>query len=138
MRPESTRPDADLLILGGGCAGLSLGMRLADQVIGALNLYSLEPRDWSDEDMAVAGVLADVATSYMVNASKLHQQEQLSQQLQEALDSRVVIEQAKGITAQQHAVSIDQAYQRMRRHARTNNASLRTVAEAIVAVGLQV
>jgi AmiR/NasT family two-component response regulator len=50
----------------------------------------------------------------------------------------VVIEQAKGITAQQRAVSIDQAYQRMRRHARTNNASLRVVAEAIVAVGLEV
>ena len=119
-----------------GVAGIP--MRLADQIIGALNLYSPEPRIWSDADIAVARVLADVATSYVVNASKLRQQEQLSEQLQEALESRVVIEQAKGITAQQHAVSIDQAYQRMRRHARTNNASLRMVAEAIVAVGLEV
>jgi len=119
-----------------GVAGIP--MRLADQIIGALNLYSPQPREWSDEDMAVAGVLADVATSYVVNASKLRQQAQLSEQLQEALESRVVIEQAKGITAQQRAVSIDQAYQRMRRHARTNNASLRVVAEAIVAVGLEV
>jgi len=119
-----------------GVAGIP--MRLADQIIGALNLYSSEPRAWTDEDIAVAGVLADVATSYVVNASKLRQQEQLSEQLQEALESRVVIEQAKGITAQQHAISIDQAYQRMRRHARNNNASLRVVAEAIVAVGLQV
>jgi AmiR/NasT family two-component response regulator len=83
-------------------------------------------------------VLADVATSYVVNACKLRQQEQLSEQLQEALESRVVIEQAKGITAYKHAVSIDQAYQLMRRHARNNHASLRLVAEAIVAVGLQV
>jgi AmiR/NasT family two-component response regulator len=83
----------------------------------------------------VAVVLADMATSYVVNASKLRQQ-QLSEQLQEALESRVVIEQAKGITAHKHAVSVDQAYQLMRRHARTNNASLRLVAEAIVAVGL--
>jgi GAF domain-containing protein len=119
-----------------GVAGIP--MRLADQIIGALNLYSPQPREWSDEDMTVAGVLADVATSYVVNASKLRQQEQLSEQLQEALESRVVIEQAKGITAQQCAVTIDQAYQRMRRHARTNNASLRVVAEAIVAVGLEV
>ena len=119
-----------------GVAGIP--MRLADQIIGALNLYSPVPRAWTDEDIAVAGVLADVATSYVVNASKLRQQEQLGEQLQEALESRVVIEQAKGITAQQHAVSIDQAYQRMRRHARNNNASLRVVAEAIVAVGLQV
>ena len=86
----------------------------------------------------MAGVLADVATSYVVNASKLRQQEQLSEQLQKALESRIIIEQAKGITATQHSVTIDQAYQRMRRHARNNNASLRVVAEAIVAVGLQV
>jgi AmiR/NasT family two-component response regulator len=83
-------------------------------------------------------VLADVATSYVVNASKLHQQEQLSEQLQEALESRVVIEQAKGITAYKHTVSVDRAYEMMRRHARNNNASLRVVAEAIVAVGLEV
>jgi AmiR/NasT family two-component response regulator len=83
-------------------------------------------------------VLANVATSYVVNASKLRQQEQLSQQLQEALESRVVIEQAKGITSQQHSVTVEQAFQLMRSHARNNNASLRIVAEAIVAVGLQV
>jgi len=113
-------------------------MRLADKIIGALNLYSSQPRDWSDEDIAVAGVLAGVATSYVVNASKLRQQEQLSEQLQHALESRVVIEQAKGITAQQNSVTVDQAYRLMRGHARNNNASLRTVAEAIVAVGLTV
>jgi AmiR/NasT family two-component response regulator len=88
--------------------------------------------------MAVAGVLADVATSYVVNASKLRQQEQLSEQLQHALESRVVIEQAKGITAQQNSVTVDQAYELIRGHARSNNANLRVVAEAIVAVGLRV
>ena len=113
-------------------------MRLADTIIGALNLYSAEPRLWSDEDMAVAAVLADVATSYVVNASKLRQQQQLSEQLQGALESRIVIEQAKGIIAQQNSVTIDAAYQLMRSHARNNNASLRAVAEAIVAVGLKV
>jgi GAF domain-containing protein len=119
-----------------GVAGIP--MRLADQVIGALNLYAPQPREWSDEDIAVAAVLADVATSYVVNASKLHQQQQLSEQLQQALESRIVIEQAKGITAQQNSVTIDQAYHLMRGHARNNNASLRAVAEAIVAVGLRV
>jgi GAF domain-containing protein len=140
VRQESTRwpeysASATRLSLAGVAA---IPMRLADQIVGALNLYSAGPRQWSDEDMAVAGALAAVATSYVVNASKLRQQEQLSEQLQEALESRVVIEQAKGITAYKHAVSIDQAYQLMRRHARNNHASLRLVAEAIVAVGLQV
>jgi len=140
VRVESTRwPEFSAAASRLAVAGVAgIPMRLADQIIGALNLYSPQPREWSDEDIAVAAVLADVATSYVVNASKLRQQEQLSEQLQQALESRVVIEQAKGITAQQHAVSVDQAYQRMRRHARNNNASLRLVAEAIVAVGLQV
>jgi GAF domain-containing protein len=140
VRKESTRwPELSATATRLCVAGVAgIPMRLADQIIGALNLYSPEPREWSDVDIAVAGVLADVATSYVVNASKLRQQEQLSEQLQEALESRVVIEQAKGITAYKNAVTIDQAYQLMRRHARNNNASLRLVAEAIVVVGLQV
>jgi len=140
VRLESNRwPEFSAAATRLGVAGVAgIPMRLADHIIGALNLYSPEPREWSEEDIAVAKVLADVATSYVVNASKLRQQEQLSEQLQQALESRVVIEQAKGITASQHAVTIDQAYQRMRRHARTNNASMRMVAEAIVDVGLQV
>jgi len=132
--PEFSASAARLPIAGVA----AIPMRLADHVIGALNLYSPEPREWSDGDIAVAGVLADVATSYMVNASKLRQQEQLSEQLQDALDSRVVIEQAKGITATQRGVTVEQAYQLMRSHARNNNASLRAVAQAIVAVGLRV
>ena len=72
------------------------------------------------------------------DASKLREQQQLSEQLQEALESRIVIEQAKGITAQRHGITIDKAYQRIRTHARNNNASLRAVAQAIVQVGLQV
>src|SRR5664280_318011 len=140
MREESARwPEFAATAARLSVAGLAaIPMRLDDQIIGALNLYSTEPRQWSDEAIAVAAVMADVATSYVVNASKLRQQEQLSEQLQEALDSRVVIEQAKGITAHQCALTVDQAYQRMRRHARNNNASLRKVAEAIVAVGLKV
>jgi GAF domain-containing protein len=137
VRQEFTRwPDFSDTAIRVGVAGIP--MRLADEIIGALNIDAAEPREWSDEDIAVAVVLADVATSYVINASKLRQQEQLSEQLQRALESRVVIEQAKGITAHQNSVSIDQAYQRMRGHARSNNTSLRVVAEAIVAVGLQV
>jgi GAF domain-containing protein len=140
VRDESTRwPEFSASATRLAMAGVAaIPMRLADQIIGALNLYSPEPRDWSDEDIAVAGVLANMATSYLVNASKLRQQQQLSEQLQNALESRIVIEQAKGITAQRQTVTIDQAYQRMRRHARSNNASLRAVADAIVEVGLRV
>jgi GAF domain-containing protein len=140
VRRESTRwPEFSASATRLSVAGVAaIPMQLTHRTIGALNLYSPEPRQWSDDDMAVARVLADVATSYVVNASKLRQQEQLSEQLQEALESRVVIEQAKGITAQHNSVSIYEADQLMQSHARNNNASLRVVAEAIVAVGLQV
>jgi len=140
VRQESVRwPDYSALATDLGVAGVAgIPMRHGDEVIGALNIYSNEPRQWSDEDIAVAVVLADVATGYVLNASKLHDQEQLSEQLQNALESRIVIEQAKGITAQRRSVSIDHAYQLMRGHARSNHASLRTVAEAIVDVGLRV
>jgi len=79
-----------------------------------------------------------MATGYVVNASKLGQQEQLSEQLREALVSQAVIEQARGITANRHSVTAEQAYQLMRWHARNNNASLRIVAEGIVAGKLHV
>ena len=140
VRQESARwPDYAATATELGVAGVAgIPMRDGDEVIGALNIYSSEPREWSDEDIAVAVVLADVATSYVLNASKLHDQEQLSEQLQEALESRIVIEQAKGITAQKRSVTIDHAYQHMRGHARSNHASLRTVAHAIVEVGLRV
>jgi len=140
VREESARwPEFAATATRRGVAGVAgIPMRLADKIIGTLNLYSAGPREWSGEDIAVAGVLADVATSYVVNASMLRQQEQLSEQLQHALESRVVIEQAKGITAFKNAVTVDQAYRLIRRHARNNNASLRMVAEAIVAVGLQI
>jgi len=140
VRQESARwPEYSATAARLGLAGVAgIPMRLDDEIIGALNIYSSAPRQWSDEDIAVAVVLADVATSYVLNASKLHDQEQLSEQLQKALESRVVIEQAKGITAQKKSVTIDHAYQLMRGHARKNHASLRMVAEAIVDVGLRV
>jgi PAS domain S-box-containing protein len=87
-------------------------------------------RDLNDKVLGVLAVARD--------AAKLRQQQKLSEQLQEALESRIVIEQAKGITAQRHGVTIDQAFQLIRGHARSNNASLRTVAKAIVEVGLRV
>jgi hypothetical protein len=122
VRQESARwPDYSATATDLGVAGVAgIPMRHADEIIGALNIYSSQPREWSHEDIAVAVVLADVATSYVLNASKLHDQEQLSEQLQKALESRVVIEQAKGITAQRKSIMID-------------HASLRTVAEAILA-----
>lgn len=119
-------------------AAAGIPLKIEDTTVGALNLYAQDVRDWSEEDLAAAGVLADMATGYLVNASKLDQHRQLSEQLQRALQSRIVIEQAKGITAQARAVTVDAAFELIRRHARNHNTSIRNVAEAIVHAGLRV
>lgn len=115
-----------------------LPMRLAGVPVGALNLYSTTARTWSTEDVDIAQVLADAATGYVVNAVKLHQRERLSEQLQHALTSRVVVEQAKGITANDRGVGVDEAFEIIRSHARSHNASLHDVATAIVSAGMRV
>ncbi|MGB3828267.1 MAG: GAF and ANTAR domain-containing protein [Ornithinimicrobium sp.] len=120
----------------GAVAGVP--MSLNGQVVGALNLYAEGPRDWSAQDLAAVQVLADMCTGILINASQVRQQEQLTEQLQRALNSRVVIEQAKGIVANAHEVSVDQAFERIRRYARDRNATLRSVAEAVVNLGLHV
>ncbi len=121
----------------GIAAVVGIPMRLGDERIGALNIYSNARRDWSEEDLDAARVLADVATSYVINASKLNQQRRINEQLQEALDSRVIIEQAKGILAAERGISVDEAFEFLRRHARSHGAPLRAVADAVVKLGLR-
>lgn len=122
----------------GVMAVAGIPMRLETRRVGALNLDAAEVREWAPEDLAVAQVLADMATAYLINASQFGQQQQLNDQLQRALDSRVVIEQAKGIVAATRGMSIEAAFELIRQRARNRNASLRSVADAIVHLGLEV
>jgi GAF domain-containing protein len=110
---------------------------LADASIGVMNLYSSEPHDWTIPEVESLVTMADMATAYLVNASTVHQQTELTQQLQKALDSRVLIEQAKGMVGYAHTVSMDVAFARIQRHARSHHTSVRTVADAVVNLGLQ-
>jgi GAF domain-containing protein len=128
------REEADRLGLR---AVAAVPMRLGEWSVGTLSLYAGEPREWSDEDVAAATALADMATGYLVNASKLRQQEQLAEQLQTALDTRVVIEQAKGMVAAAEGLSVDEAFARIRRYARDRNLQLRVVAHQVVSEGLR-
>lgn len=120
----------------GAVAGLP--MMRGDSTIGALILFSAQPRGWRDEDIGMVRVLTEMASGYVVHASALAHYEQMSAQLQQALESRVVIEQAKGIIANARGVGIDAAYQLIRRHARSHNATVRRVSEAIVTLALRV
>jgi len=113
-------------------------MRLSGAAVGAVNLYADGPREWHDDDLAAAQVMADMATNYLINASKLRQQEQLNEQLRRALDSQSIIEQAKGSIAATHGIDVDTAFERIRRHARSHNVTVRAVADAIVNLGLTI
>lgn len=84
------------------------------------------------------GVFADMATAYLLRASELFEARQLAGQLQAALDSRVVIEQAKGIIASEYGVSVDEAFEMLREHSRLTNVKLGEVCRAVVHMGLRI
>lgn len=109
-----------------------LPMPADERRIGALNLYHRAPRHWTDEELRVGQVLANMASGYIVNHRSLSESRKLASQLQHALDSRVVIEQAKGVIAGRTALSPEEAFDRLRRHARSNGTRLHALAQGIV------
>lgn len=113
-----------------GVAGIPMGT--GEDRIGALNLYTAQPRTWRAEDLEVGQLLADMATGYVMNARTLTESQLLANQLQHALDSRIVIEQAKGIIAERQGLDTADAFQLIRKHARSHNARLHDIAAAIV------
>jgi GAF domain-containing protein len=110
----------------------ALPLRLRDQVIGAMNLFCLEQSTLSDDDLALGQALADVATIGLLQERALHQSELIAEQLQTALNSRVLIEQAKGVLLARADVDVDVAFRLMRNHSRRNNQLLRDVAAAVI------
>jgi transcriptional regulator with GAF, ATPase, and Fis domain len=111
----------------------ALPLRLRHQVIGALNLFSVASRPLSDEHLAVAQALADVATVSLLHERAVRDQVVLSEQLQTALHSRIVIEQAKGILSAQSGTDVAAAFALMRTHARRSGEPLTSVAHAVIA-----
>lgn len=105
--------------------------------IGALNLYAAAPRQWTDDDLEVAQLLANVASGYIINSRHLDEQRTLAQQLQHALDSRVVIEQAKGVLAGRHGIDVAEAFDRLRRHSRDNQTRIHDEAQQVIDGDLQ-
>jgi GAF domain-containing protein len=110
----------------------ALPMRLRGHVIGALNLFTDDQRSMSDTDLAIGQAMADVATIGLLHQRNSHEQTILSEQLQSALHSRVLVEQAKGALAARAQISIGEAFKRMRLYARRNRLSLTDVAATVV------
>ena len=113
-------------------AVLGVPMPVADRRIGALNIYWQQPHHWDETEMQVARTLGDMATGYVVNAGRLDEARTLSDQLQRALDSRIVIEQAKGVLAGRNQISTADAFERLRADARSTNTRVHELARQIV------
>jgi GAF domain-containing protein len=110
----------------------ALPMRLRTEVIGALNLFSVTPGPLTLEDQEVAQALADIATIGILQERQLNDARVVTTQLEGALESRIVIEQAKGIVAEHNDVSIDTAFELLRAYARKHNHLLRQTAQEII------
>jgi GAF domain-containing protein len=107
-------------------------MRLRGTVIGAVNLFTTSTRPLSNDDISMAQALADVATISLLQERGIREARVLNEQLQSALHSRVVIEQAKGVLAERRQVDMGRAFELLRRHARRANQKLSDVAIGVV------
>jgi transcriptional regulator with GAF, ATPase, and Fis domain len=110
----------------------ALPMRLRDQVIGALNLFRADPGPFDPTELRIGQALADVATIGLLQERNVRRSENIAEQLQRALNSRVVIEQAKGKLAERLTIDMDQAFGLLRDYARNSNQRLTDVAANFV------
>jgi transcriptional regulator with GAF, ATPase, and Fis domain len=117
---------------GGFEAVSAVPMRLRSQVIGALNLFSTRSTALNQRDLAVAQAMADIATIGILQERAIHDSRAFSAQLEVALDSRIVIEQAKGIVAERNRVDVDAAFRQIRHFARSHNRLLSETAREII------
>jgi GAF domain-containing protein len=107
-------------------------LRLRNQSYGALNLFGTEPGRMEPADAKVVQALADVATIGMLQQRAIQRGDELTEQLQGALNTRIVIEQAKGMIAQTHAITPDDAFDMLRAYCRKNNLRLSDVANRVI------
>jgi GAF domain-containing protein len=113
-------------------SSFAIPLRLRSETIGTLTLLRDRPSELSPRDLRAAQALADVATVGILHERTARQSALVQQQLQNALGSRVVIEQAKGVLSETLSVSTDDAFEALRSHARRHNLKLADVARDVV------
>ena len=111
----------------------ALPMRLRGEVIGAVNIFASNPTALTQSEVEVGQALADVATVSLLQERGLREARLLNEQLQGALNSRIAIEQAKGMLAERRGIELDAAFDALRVYARTTNQKLSAVAQALLA-----
>jgi GAF domain-containing protein len=109
-----------------------LPMRLRGNIIGALNLFRMDLGELNDEDVGMAQAMADVATITILQQRAALEAQDLNEHLNHALNSRIVIEQAKGMVSEREHLNMERAFKMLRSHARNHNLRLMDVARDII------
>jgi transcriptional regulator with GAF, ATPase, and Fis domain len=107
-------------------------MRLRDAVVGGLNLFGAREGALDVDDQVIAKALADVATIGILQQRSIHRSGVLAENLQRALNTRIVVEQAKGVLSERGQVPMDQTFDLLRSFARSHNLKLSELARAVV------
>lgn len=116
-------------------AVLGFPLVLDDVRVGSLDVYSVEPRQWDDAVIEAGLALADIGAAYVLNASAHDEVKRTADQLQTALDTRVVIEQAKGVLAERIGISTTEAFNRIRAAARRESTKIGEVCRRVIDTG---
>ncbi|MFI6335981.1 GAF domain-containing protein [Streptomyces sp. NPDC050535] len=111
----------------------ALPLRLRNRVVGALNLFQTTSQRLSDDDIALAQALADVATIAILQQRTLERSHLENSQLENALTSRILVEQVKGVLAERWNTSVDDAFAAFRSYARARQLRLTELAARIMA-----
>jgi transcriptional regulator with GAF, ATPase, and Fis domain len=110
----------------------ALPLRLRGDVIGAMNIFDTELREMTSLQVNLSQFLADAATIGILQERSVRHQTDIAGHLQGALNSRIVIEQAKGVVAEQQKVSMEDAFAMLRGYARKSRVPLSELAHSIV------
>jgi GAF domain-containing protein len=120
-----------------GITGLAvLPLQASGLTLGTICVYFSSPHEWRASELSNAIGFADLIACQLENATRRNAQDELIGQLRRALETRIVIEQAKGIIAAKRSVGVEEAFEIMRKYARDRNASVQIVASSVVRLGL--
>ena len=123
---------SDAAVRAGFHSAIAIPLRLREVTLGALNLLNVSPAPMNEADVIVARAFADLAALSIVQHRASAEAQRLNEQLSIALNSRIVIEQAKGVLSERAGVGLAEAFARMRAFARNGNLKLTDVAQAAV------
>lgn len=104
----------------------------SEQAVGVVAVFAAEPHPWTEAEREAIVAFTELVALLILNAMEATERGRLAAELQVALDSRVVIEQAKGVLVGRHGLTTRQAFERLRRQARDQRRPLTEVARGVV------